>query len=241
MKKSKIIIIWILFMISMEIFLITLPHISNKKIINSGTMIKGSDIQNSDLEMETLHYSWIKTWGGSNTDEDSSDISLDGDGNIYIVGITESFGSGEKDIFLLKYDRQGNLLWNITWGGSNNEWVYEIALDSENNIYMVGSTESFSQNYSDGFLLKFDNSGVPQWNNIWDVNNSAISLYSLVIDNSNNVYVSGSEYNYTSLDYDVFLSKISKDGDIIFNKTWGSTNRELAQEWIWIRKAIYIL
>ena len=59
---------------------------------------------------------WAKTWGGGG-DEGVNRIAVGPDGYIYVTGGTDSFGAGWYDVFLLKLDTYGNLIWGTTWGG----------------------------------------------------------------------------------------------------------------------------
>ncbi|MHA1252851.1 MAG: hypothetical protein ACTSRP_22885 [Candidatus Helarchaeota archaeon] len=59
---------------------------------------------------------WNATWGGLALDT-YEDIVIDKNDNIYITGFTYSFGAGLSDVLLVKYDINGHLLWNKTWGG----------------------------------------------------------------------------------------------------------------------------
>jgi hypothetical protein len=105
---------------------------------------------------------WEKAWIGTGIDFDSSftDIfnrkdypSVDTDGQyLYAVGFTNSYGVGGMDTLYLKYDLNGNLITEKTWGGTNNE--NGIVFSYGEYIYIVGATKSFSSGDYDGFLLK---------------------------------------------------------------------------------------
>ncbi len=98
---------------------------------------------------------WAKTWGGS-SNESASAIKVGPDGFLYVVGGTLSFGAGSYDLFLLKLDTDGNLVWGKTWGGFSYDQGYDLAFDASGNIYAVG------ESYTNGkcvILLKFDQRG----------------------------------------------------------------------------------
>ncbi len=79
---------------------------------------KNDNINLKNLPSTSTTYIYeYKTWGGSDYDRGYG-IALDNLGNIFITGDTSSFGAGYYNVFLLKYDSVGNLLWNTTWGGA---------------------------------------------------------------------------------------------------------------------------
>ena len=72
---------------------------------------------------------WNKTWGGDNNDF-ANGVAVDSLGNVYIVGSTNSFGNGVYDVFIVKYDSSGNLIWSKIWGGDNNDNANGVTVDS---------------------------------------------------------------------------------------------------------------
>ena len=94
---------------------------------------------------------WNRTWGGTDN-EVAYGVAVSGT-DIYVVGYTNSSGAGGYDVFLLKYDSAGNLLWNTTWGGSEDDFGYDIFISS-NSMYIAGSTKSFGAGGVDAFVLK---------------------------------------------------------------------------------------
>ncbi len=132
---------------------------------------------------------WNKTWGGIYADYGKI-IILDSSNNIYLAGETNSFGEGEYDIFLLKYDSSGVFQWNKTWGGSSYDWCGGIGLDSLNNIYIVGTTVNFGAGKKEIVLIKYDSSGVLQWNITWGGDKDDIGV-AIILDSSENIFISG--------------------------------------------------
>ncbi|MHA1271723.1 MAG: SBBP repeat-containing protein [Candidatus Helarchaeota archaeon] len=110
---------------------------------------------------------YIKYWGGPNNDE-GYDIGMDSDKGLYITGYTESFGLGKEEVFLLKYNISGQNIWNRTWGGSETDKSFGLTIDTNNNIFIVGYTESNRiEIYFDFFILQYDVNGNQPWSAIW--------------------------------------------------------------------------
>ena len=65
-----------------------------------------------------LHWDWLKTFGGPNRDLGLS-VQETEDGGYIIAGLTESFGAGKGDVWLIKTDPKGDREWDRTFGGSN--------------------------------------------------------------------------------------------------------------------------
>ena len=94
---------------------------------------------------------WAKRAGGTNSD-DCSSITVDSSGNIYAVGeftsSTISFGAitlinaGGSDIYVVKYDGTGNVLWAKSAGGTVDDYGYGIAVDASGNNYVTGAFSS---------------------------------------------------------------------------------------------------
>jgi hypothetical protein len=75
-----------------------------------------------------------------------------------LAGYTQSFGAGWYDIFLIKTDANGNIIWAKTYGGTNGDWASPVRQTSDDGYIVAGYTGSFGANY-DIFLIKTDASG----------------------------------------------------------------------------------
>jgi len=96
---------------------------------------------------------WQKTYGGSE-DDWAGCIVQSGDGRFTVAGVTEPFGAGAEDVYLLKIDSDGNKIWEKTYGGGNDDEPWEI-IESENGEFIVvGWTTSFGAGKMDAYLLK---------------------------------------------------------------------------------------
>jgi len=113
---------------------------------------------------------WHNTFGGNNDDEGYS-VQQTSDGGYIIAGLTNSFGSGLKDIYLIKTDSLGNLVWERTFGGSNDDEGYSVLQTNDGGYIVAGVTSSFSFGGRDIYLVKTDASG----NSVWQKNLGGLS------------------------------------------------------------------
>lgn len=204
------------------------------------------------------NFLWAKNLGGTGNDMPLS-ITTDGTGNVYTTGFylsTADFDPGAgvfnliavggADIFISKLDASGNFVWAKTMGGTGaTDQGKSIKVDASNNVYITGffsTTVDFdpsagtfnlaSAGGNDIFIAKLDPSGNFLWaNKIGGI--GADQGNSIVLDASNNVYVTGF-FNGANVDFDtgagtalktsagssdVFVLKLNTSG--VFN--WVST------------------
>lgn len=120
---------------------------------------------------------WNKTYGGTSADFAYSLIETS-DGGYAVVGTTMSFGAGGADFWLVKTDAFGNVQWNRTYGGTDNDMATSVIASSDGGYVLAGQTRSFGAGSSDFWLVKTDALGNIQWNKTYGgtTDDAAISL-----------------------------------------------------------------
>jgi len=161
---------------------------------------------------------WNRTWGGHGTDWGRS-IFWDGS-YFYTGGVTCSFGAGDEDFLLVKWDSGGNLIWNRTWGRDGEDRCYSIWGDGTY-IYMCGHTKNRFDDYGDLLVVKWNANGGLVWYKTWghpDHWEIGRSIWGF----GNNIYICGYKYDADYTDsYDLLLTKWNAQGDVVWNRTWG--------------------
>ncbi len=104
----------------------------------------------TDVLGDTL---WTKTFGGESWDMANS-VQQTTDGGYIITGWTESYGSGENDVWLIKTDSLGNKLWTKTYGGKGYDVGNTVQQTSDDGYIIVGNTTSFGPGYHNIWLIK---------------------------------------------------------------------------------------
>ena len=208
-------------------------------------------------------YNWILREGLSGI-EYGWGIAADTDGNSYVTGAVRNSGTfrgtngsfvtiptrGNEDIFLLKFDPEGIILWAKNAGGKNGQGTgYAVAIDSSGNSVITGffaGTVTFGQspnttvltgtaNISQFFVAKYDSDGNLLWAQKAGGNEYAAGR-GIAADSSGNVFVSGefvgtatfgeggSSVNLTSAgESDIFFAKYNSAGILLWAHSGGGS------------------
>lgn len=179
---------------------------------------------------------WAKTWGGS-SDDHADGAAVDPNGNVYVTGGTYSFGAGWDDLFLLKFNPSGNLLWSKTWGGSSYDEGHDISFDSSGNVFVAAEAYSYNPpgtGSSSAEILKFAPDGTLLWNRAWGAQIPGGPTYdggySLAVDGNGNIFLSGITWDYNvSPNHDsIFVVKFDSSGNFLWNRNWAGPSEDEA-------------
>jgi hypothetical protein len=122
-----------------------------------------------------LHWDWLKTFGGPNRDLGLS-VQETEDGGYIIAGLTESFGAGKGDVWLIKTDPKGDKEWDRTFGGSNFDSGASVQQTRDGGYIITGynttttdNVRSYSRLFNSAnigrvWLIKTDSKGIELWN-----------------------------------------------------------------------------
>ncbi|MBD3169798.1 MAG: T9SS type A sorting domain-containing protein [candidate division Zixibacteria bacterium] len=109
---------------------------------------------------------WHYRFGGL-LDDWGTSVSQNSDGGFHIAGWTASFGAGYEDVYLIKLDGAGNILWTNTYGGSGNDAGTSSKETLDGGFIIGGYTESYGSGLQDAYLVKADGGGAFVWHNFF--------------------------------------------------------------------------
>ncbi len=133
------------------------------------------------------------------------------DNGFAIAGLTNSYGSGDRDMLLIKLDANGNFLWSKSYGGNKRDEARDIIQTDDNGFLLLGYTLSFGQGGEDVLVLKTDANGDLQWAKT--IGGSGSDLGVSVVKNHKGEYVIlGNTTSYYS-DYDILLAILDSNGN----------------------------
>jgi len=215
-----------------NLFLTGSTFSANFPLMNAGSFYQGTLNVTGDAFIlkfdSTCTRKWATYYGGSNSSDNATSLVTDNKGNIFITGHTwapnfplqnagtyfQATNNNSTDLFILKFDNNGNRLWATYYGGNHTDESYSIACDTKGNIFITGRTTSISfpvQNagtYFQGiltggagtgslylatwdiFIIKFDNNG----NRLWATYYGGVGpdeAYSICTDIYDNVFITG--------------------------------------------------
>jgi hypothetical protein len=162
---------------------------------------------------------WAKTYGGTRNDRAYS-VQQTSDGGYIVAGITYSFGVDSGDIFLIKTDANGNVIWAKTYGGTRYDWASSVQQTSDGGYIVAGWTWSFGAGWDDIFLIKTDANGNIQWAKTYE--GTYYDWAYSVQQTSDGGYIVAGGTSFWG-DY-VFLIKTDANGNIIWSKTYIGTD-----------------
>ncbi len=205
------------------------------------------------INAQTPNWVWARAAGGT-SEEMGNGVAVDINGNVYVTGAfkspTVTFGSIVltntpsiwHDVFVVKYDHNGTVIWAKSGGGNSDDVGNSVAVDAIGNVYVtgfIGGTSTFgsytltSAGNADFFLVKYDPNGTV----LWAKSAGGIDHdkgYGVALDGFGNIYVTGT-YTATNITFgttvlnqigsiDIFVVKYDPNGNVIWAKSGGGNS-----------------
>ena len=155
------------------------------------------------------------------------------------------------DGYVLKLDENGVRIWGTYYGGTGEEWIYSSSLDKNDNIFLVGYTESSNDiatpnahqplrsGYTkEGFIAQINSSGLRNWGTYYGGNGQDI-IYDCSLDDADNIYIVGqtdgtngiasaNAYQKQNNGFlDSFVSSFSQTGNFIYGTYYGGESNDV--------------
>lgn len=167
---------------------------------------------------------WEITIGDSSY-ECIRDFEISQDGNFVLTGY-KAIPSGDCDFYFAKIDTLGNLLWERTYGGNNDDFGYSLCR-TENGYIGVGYTYSFGNGDAEIYVIRIYENGDTLWSRIFGrTGDDDMGLFISQTSDGNYV-LCGSSY-WTPFGYEIVYMKIDGRGELIWRQYNGSLSNDFA-------------
>jgi len=166
---------------------------------------------------------WTKTFGGPGEDR-FRELHQTADGGFILVSETLSFGAGNSDVYLVKTDSIGNLLWTKTYGGSSSDYGYSVRQTTDGGYIIAGYTQSFGSGGTDVYIIKTDNSGNLEWTKTYGGGSDDYG-YSIRKTTDGGYIIAGYTTSFGEAG-DVYLIRIDANGELIWSKAFGGSQTD---------------
>jgi len=169
---------------------------------------------------------WDNNFGGTGWDEIYSIIQTK-DGSFITTGCVWSKGAGRGDVRVAKLNKRGDLVWDKTFGGSENDEARSIIQTDDGGYAVAGFTVLEDTGDRDVWVIKLDKDG----NKVWDKTLGGTSedwANSIIQDKNGNYIVAGWTKSIGAGKTDVWIVKLDKRGDLVWDKTFGGSENDEA-------------
>src|ERR1041385_5308886 len=167
---------------------------------------------------------WSKTYGGSN-DEVCYYAGLVNSGGYVLTGGTKSFGAGENDLFVIRTDAAGNMIWSAITGGAYNDYGWSAIQTIDRGFLISGFAETCLGGCNQGLLVKTDSSGNILWTKLLGGAGSE-ALYGMDRTSDGGYIVTGETSTNSFGSSDTWLIKLNANGDTVWTRFYGSATEE---------------
>ena len=183
------------------------------------------------------NWQWTRIWGSSGNDKVFG-VAADGNDNIYVAGTTAgSFGgqtnAGNGDLFVSKFNADGNRAWDRIFGTTNEEAVGRsdrgniVGVDPCGYVSLAANSGPVGAG-GDALMRRYDTDGNFQWSSTWGSTNIEYCT-AVHVDKGGDIVVAGTTYgsfdgqSYSGTQGEIFLSRYSSGGSRSWSRIWGSS------------------
>lgn len=161
---------------------------------------------------------WTRTYGGPGNDMGYS-VEQTVDGGFIIAGWTRSFGAGGSDMYLIKVDAAGNLVWEKTYGGTDDETGWSTVQTADGGYVIAGHTYSFGSGNADMYLVRTDTLGDTLWTRTFGGHGDDYS-YTLCRTSDYGFILAGKSSSFGQGD-EMYIVKTDSLGNPVWEKSFG--------------------
>jgi hypothetical protein len=168
---------------------------------------------------------WEHTYGVFGTEDNATTVIPTSDGGYIAAGYVTAWGAGGKDVYVVKTDSMGHMLWQNVIGGGADDIAYGIVQNSLGQYYVAGLTKSFGAGDTNVYLIKLTSSGDTMWTKTFG-GAQADYARAIVLTATEDIVLAGTTSSFGAGSSDMYLLKVDPAGTLLWSKTYGRTGYE---------------
>lgn len=169
---------------------------------------------------------WQKAYGSNGYDFAHSVIETI-DGGIVFVGQSDVVSGSNYDVWVVKLDNVGNIVWQKTYGGSKDESGRTVLQNPDETLIVGAWSKSFGNGSSDFWLLKLNPDGSLVWQKAY-LANGEDNFFAIERTKNNGYILVGGSNSINNSDYDFLVLRVDGDGSILWKKAYGGNETDQA-------------
>jgi hypothetical protein len=169
---------------------------------------------------------WSRTYGGTE-DEMAGSVERTRDGGFILAGTTRSFGSGKRDVYVVRTNSHGDQLWDKRHGSEAHDVAYGVKETMDGGYVIVGATEGSDSGTWDVYLIRIDAQGEALWHRAWGDGGYEVG-YSVMETADLGFFVSGYKDPFGSDKWDAYLIRTDEEGKTLWSATYGGEGNDRA-------------
>ncbi len=153
-------------------------------------------------------------------------VEVQDDGGYLILGSTESFGAGGRDVVFYKMNAQGEILWANTYGTDLRD-VARKFMKTPDGGYLLACWKSTMGTYDDWFIIKTDDEGNLVWKKF--IGGYLDDEVQDFISVGGSYFLAGNTWNYGAGNSSIYLAKMDGSGNFSWFRAYGSYQKDIAR------------
>jgi hypothetical protein len=177
----------------------------------------------TDANGDTL---WFRAYGGDEDDQAYA-LTRTGDGGYLLAGQTESYGAGDKDIWLVRTDAGGDTLWTRTYGDTGWDAASGVVRTPDGGFAVTGFL--FDTDHDHAWLLRLDANGDTLWTRTYGSGERNDYATGLLVTEDRGFIFTGRSQTYGGAFGHLWLVKTDSLGDTLWVRAYGGSEYDYGQ------------
>ncbi len=171
---------------------------------------------------------WAKVLGGDR-DDIANGIALTADGGFVIVGVSESYGIGSKDMYIVRFDKHAKQLWTKIFGEDSEDVATDVVATKDGGCVITGKTKSFGSKRFDVSVVKLAANGKTLWHRLFGYKEKEWANAIAKTDDGG-FMIAGTTDSFGHGEFDFYVMQLDHEGHYVWGPVYGGVDDDIAHD-----------